>query len=126
MRNEIITKINELFDENIELKYQLKQQSEYYDNLNENNRNNEVYVMNNIQKKLYDIGLNYLFDEGFTTCSIQPYNNEKPYTFEEWIDYCINLQNFNDISKNEFIKLFSEKMKEEYEKRKEKENKKDE
>lgn len=128
MRNEIITQINDLFDKNIELEYQLKEQSEYYDNLYTNDDEEKVTIgMNDIQKKIYDIGLEYLFKEGFTAYySLKSYGDSEYYTFEEWRDKSIDLHSFNDITKNEFIKLFNEKMKLEYEKRLEKTKKKEE
>ena len=125
-RNEIITSINDLFDKNMELEYQIKKQGEYYDNLYENSNKNEIYGMTDFQKKLYDIGLKHLYEEGFEpSYSMKYYGSDKYFSFEEWIDKSINLSNFNDITKNEFIKLFSESMKVEYEKRLEKEKQKE-
>lgn len=129
-RNEIITSINDLFDKNIELEHQLRTQSEYYDNLYTKDSNGKiVYKMSDIQQKLYDIGLKHLFDEGFKpSYSMKYYGNNNYFTFEEWVDKSIDLDKFNDITKNEFIKLFSEKIKAEYERRlvKEKQKEKEE
>ena len=127
-RNEIITSINDLFDKNVDLEYQLRTQSEYYDNLYiKGNDEKVVYKMNDTQQKLCDIGLKHLFDEGFSpSYSIKYYGEDKYFSFEEWLDKSINLHNFNDITKNEFINLFKEKMKIEYEKRLEKAKKEEE
>lgn len=125
-RNEMIIAINNLFDENTELKFQIKRQTEYYDNLYENSNKNEIYGMTEMQKKIYDIGLKHLFQKGFDpNYSMKSYSSDKYYSFEEWLDISIKLDGFNDIAKNEFIKLFSETMKTEYERRLEKEKKKD-
>lgn len=121
MRNEIITAINDLFDENASLKYEKRIQEEYNKNLYENSNKNEIYRMTDIQKKLYDIGLEYLYDEAFIPYySMRGYGDKNYYSFEEWIDNSIKLDQFADITKNEFINLFSEKMKVEYEKKLEK------
>lgn len=121
MRNEIITAINDLFDENASLKYEKRIQEEYNKNLYENSNKNEIYGMTDIQKKLYDIGLEYLYDEAFKPYySMRGYGGKNYYSFEEWIDNSIKLDQFADITKNEFINLFSEKMKVEYEKKLEK------
>ena len=127
-RNEIITSINDLFDKNVDLEHQLRTQSEYYDNLYTKDSNEKiVYKMSDTQQKLYDIGLKHLFDEGFSPyCSMKYYGNNNYFTFEEWMDKSINLDGFNDITKNEFINLFKEKMKIEYEKRLEKAKKEEE
>ena len=127
-RNEIITSINDLFDKNVDLEHQLRTQSEYYDNLYTKDSNEKiVYKMSDTQQKLYDIGLKHLFDEGFSPYfPMKYYGNNNYFTFEEWMDKSINLDGFNDITKNEFINLFKEKMKIEYEKRLEKAKKEEE
>lgn len=116
-RNEIITSINDLFDENMELKFKTKEQGEYYENLYvKDNDEKIIYKMEVMQQKIYDIGLEHLFKEGFNPYySMQNYGSDKYYSFEEWINKSIDLNNFNDITKNEFIKLFGEKMNKEYE-----------
>ncbi len=129
-RNSIITQINNLFDENMNLKNELQNQKQYYENIiRRDEKNGDIYIMNAIEQKLYDIGLKHLFEEGFKPYySMQPYDSDKYYNFEEWIDKSIVLDGFNDITKNEFIKLFSEKIKAEYERRlvKEKQKEKEE
>ncbi len=121
-RNSIITQINNLFDENMNLKNELQTQKQYYENITrKDEKDSAIYIMDTMERKLYDIGLNYLFKKGFNPqYSIKSYDSDKYYSFEEWIDISINLNGFNDITKNEFIKLFSEKMKVEYERRLEK------
>ena len=115
-RNQIISSINDLFDRNKELEYQIEKQTEYYDNLYKNEDNKKViYKMNNLQEKIYNIGLDYLFREGFSPYySMKSYSSDKYYSFEEWIDNSINLNKFNDITKNEFINLYSTRMREKY------------
>lgn len=125
-RNEIITSINNLFDENIKLKNELQYQKQYYENITRNDEENcDICTMNPMERKIYDIGLKTLFEDGFKPhYSMKDYSSDNLYSFEDWIDESINLNGFNDISKNEFINLFSEKMKLEYEKRLEKEKQK--
>ncbi len=116
-RNSIITQINNLFDENMNLKNEFQKQKQYFENITKKDEKDDtIYIMNTIERKLYDIGLKHLFEEGFEPYrSMQDWGSSKYYNFEEWIDKSINLNGFNDITKNEFIKLFSEKMKAEYE-----------
>lgn len=125
-RNEIITSINNIFDENMNLKNELQNQKQYYENMTrKDEKDDTIYIVNTIERKLYDIGLKHLFEEGFKPYYlIKSYGSDKYYSFEEWIDKSINLNDFYDITKNEFIKLFSEKMKAEYESRLAKEKQK--
>ncbi len=126
-RNEMITNINDLFDENMSLRNELECQKQYYDNITRNDeKNSTIYIMNNMERKIYDVGLKTLFKECFKPCyAMKNYGSDKFYSFEEWSDKSINLDGFNDVSKNEFINLFSEKMKPEYENRLEKEKQKE-
>ncbi len=118
-RNNIITQINNLFDENIQLKSELQTQKQYYDNImRKDEKSDTIYIMNAIERKIYDIGFKHLFEEGFNPYySMNAYGSDKFYSFEDWIDLSINLNGFDDMSKNEFINLFSEKMQIEYNKR---------
>jgi len=126
-RNSMITQINNLFDENMMLKNEMQKQKQYYENITQNDeKDSTIYIMNVMQQKIYDIGLKTLFKECFKPYySMKSYSSDKFYSFEEWMDKSIELNGFNDISKNEFINLFSEKMKPEYEKKLQKEKEKE-
>lgn len=126
-RNDIIIKINDLFDENMQLKSELQIQKQFYDNITrKDEKSDTIYIMNEMERKIYNIGLKNLFEEGFSPCySMRDYGSKEYYTYEDWINHSIILNNFDDISKNEFKKLFNEKMKDEYEKRLAKEQKDD-
>lgn len=121
-RNEIITEINDLFDENIKLKNETEYNKQYYENIIKRiEKGDTVYAMDSFERKIYEIGLKKLYEEGFKPYyGMKKYGENEFYTLEEWLERSIDLTGFNDVSKNEFICLFKGKMKIEYEKRLEK------
>ena len=122
MRNELITKINEIIDENTELKTRVE-----YLGGREKNRceivNEEIKGISELEKKVLEYGKEVLLDKVIINCNINVTkleNGNYQYTsFEEWSRESIYSYYLPDnFSKEEIINILNDELQEKYNKKK--------
>ena len=140
MRNELITKINEIIDENKELKAR-NDYLEAYKRRSEKACNVATESITETERKLIEIGKKKLLEEILWNCNeVMAFRNEETKeiettSYEEWIDKKI-MRGYipNNMSQEEVINALFKELQEKYqeekteaiEKLKESEEKKDE
>ena len=124
MRNTIITEINNIFDENVDLKIR----NEYLESkFNKENicceKVENKIELTELNKKIIEFGKDALRDKVITSASISvnKLENGDYYCtkFEDWAKDCISGYYMPDnFSKDELVNLFYDELKEKYNKKK--------
>jgi len=121
---EIINEILNVYEENNNLKNTIEFLKE-----KDNKKMKVVEKEDNtdsLERRIYKIGFETLFNEGFSGTYISKiWNSEKYPDVEEWANDHINLKNYEEISIKEFKELYGDKIKNAYDKALEKAMKKE-
>lgn len=126
MRNQIINSINNLFDENIDLKIR----NEYLENTLRKEEScsccetpKEKQSLSDLELKVFEYGKQKLYEEISPSAyiSVRRLDNKKLYItpFDEWVMEAISSYRLpNNFSKEDIANIFNDKLKERYQERK--------
>jgi len=124
MRNEIINVINNIFDENIDLRIRNEYLESKFNNENVCCDKIDTKVkLTELEKKVLEYGKKAILDRAITSASISvnKLENGDYYCtkFEDWAKDCISGYYMPDnFSKDELVNLFYDELKEKYNKKK--------
>lgn len=117
---EIINEILNLYEQNNELKNEvefLKKKK----NIKEVEAKEHLENDDSLEKRIYRIGLNALFENAFSSGYMsKSWNDNKYPNLEKWSNDNINLRDYEEISIKEFKFLFGDKIKNAYDRELEK------
>ena len=119
-KKEVINTILDLFEENNELKNEvefLKKKK----NVKELETKEHLEDDDSLEKRIYRIGLNCLYENAFRESYMSKgWNDDRYPDLEKWSNDSINLRDYEEISIKEFKFLFGDKIKTAYDKELEK------
>lgn len=115
-KKEVINTILDLFEENNELKNEvdfLKKKK----NVKELETKEPLENDDSLEKRIYRIGLNSLYENAFRESYMSKgWNDDRYPDLEKWSNDSINLRDYEEISIKEFKFLFGDKIKTAYDK----------
>lgn len=121
---DIINEILNLYEENNNLKNEV----EFLKNKQKSNKKEaeNPEEKNSLEERIYKIGLNTLYENGFSGSYISKCWSDNKYPdIEEWSNDNIRLKEYEEISIKEFKDLFGDKIKNAYDKALEKAKERD-